>query len=541
MIDALVGVLAEEGPPALLCGDVVFSRSALGSRAESVRRALERLGVERGMRVALLIPNHPSFVAALLGAWAAHAAVIPLNPMSSPYELAQTLGHVRPTAVIAIRATELLLNATLALEPPEILEEIAILILEEPALDTHLHPLHPLFRLPAAARAEDPKRAARRRLHRLCFEGRLPSALGQTQVDPDSPAALLLTSGTTGTPRLVTLSHRNLYSNADFIARDWFGGRSGDHGGEPRHRVLAVLPMSHNFGLNVTIDATLLHGGTIVILPRFSAVETLGAMERFGISAAPLVPTMVSAILGNRASRGSDLSQLRIVISGGAALPSALRVKLLARCPGVDVRDTYGLSEASLVACTRPYRPSPAGSVGFPVDDTHIRIVDERGHPLPPGRIGDIEIRGPGVMSGYWMRPPGAPSPFRAGWLSTGDIGWLDEQGALTISERKKNVVMRGGYTIYPREIEELLYAQPGVADAVVIGLPDKRMGERLIACIEPQPSATVSLDAMKKVCAQRLATYKMPSAFRIMKELPRGTTGKISRQEIRKRLMRSD
>lgn len=565
-----------EGPPAIVYGRQTFRRRALAFRAEQLRRHLT--SVQTGERVAVLLPNHPDFVTSWLAVLARGAILVPLNPLYTPTELAELLQSARPTRLLASHETAGLAIAALSrLSLTESLPGLLILEETEPEPDLARIRASLLAGLPEPKSAEqldawlaraDAGSVPSLQVERLCLPGveadleADPSTndgpaclLDAVEVAPHTPAVILFTSGTTGAPKGAVLTHQNLGSNALFIAREWFAGTpTGPLASASPTRLLCALPLCHNFGLNVSVDAVLLSGGTMVLVPRFSAVEAIRALRLHRVTAAAWVPTMVQAVLTNpELSRWLDATpsestsapqDFRLLISGGAALPGALREAVSKRFPGLVVRDTYGLSEASLVACTHPAGQTGAaqgkpGTVGRPVGQTRVRILREDGQEAPAGEVGEIQVMGPGVMPGYWQQP----YDFSSYWLTTGDLGFVDEDGDLTVVERKKDLIIHGGYKVYPLEVEAVLYQHPAVLEAAVFGVPDRRMGEKVVAVVSVRPEAVLPtggeapsalVSQLLAHCRQHLAEFKMPSTLEVRETLPRGSTGKILRRLLR-------
>lgn len=571
LLDGLVRALeaptsanSPASPCAIRAGHQQVSRAELSAMAEGLRLKMVALGVQSGDLIAWLLPNHPAFVVAHLATLATGSMGVPLNPLYTEDELVPLLRDAQPTLLVCIPLT--LQKAQRVLErlaTPELSPSGTprLLVLEDPGVD-------PEFLKRVQAFLPHPPRAPRDNpdtqppvVHWMTpAEGRLnPVAVTLT-----TPAILLYTSGTTGTPKGVVLTHGNLGHNAHWIAQTWFGGLGWEREATETPRVLAALPLCHNFGLNVTLDAALISGGTMVLLPRFSAVEALRALLDEQVTDAPLVPMMVQAILNNPELERVDGRILRQIISGGAALPGAIRERLFARFPGIVLRDTYGLSEASLVACTRPEHAEwqLPGTVGYPVGDTEVRIVRLDAEPegaIPPSEpvhsppqraaspahpslcnpfeVGEICVRGPGVMAGY-HRQPTTDVIDADGWLHTGDLGFLDPDDALTVVDRKKELIIRGGYKVSPLEVEGVLYRHPIVLEAAVCGLADGRMGEKVVAAVALQPGVTLSplevQGVLQSYCRQHLADFKVPTLIHVWTSLPKGSTGKILRRAVR-------
>jgi long-chain acyl-CoA synthetase len=342
----------------------------------------------------------------------------------------------------------------------------------------------------------------------------------------DDTAVLIYTSGTTGKPKGAELTHFQLYMNCS-VSGQLFGARPDDV-------TLAVLPFFHVFGLSSVLNVSVRYGGSLSIVPRFEAGSVIDALERDRCSVIAGVPTMLQA-LAHQDIAGRDLSRLRVAVSGGASLPEDVMGRFEASF-GIRVLEGYGLSEtASTTSFNRP-DDRRALSVGKPIWGVQMRVADEHDQPLPPGRdnIGEILIRGHNVMKGYLGRPEETASTLRGGWLHTGDLGYQDEDGFYFIVDRSKDLVIRGGYNVYPREIEEVLFAHPGIAEAAVIGKPDERLGEEVVAVVVLRPGVELTAEDVIAYSKERMAAYKYPREVRFLPELPKGPTGKILKNVLR-------
>lgn len=345
----------------------------------------------------------------------------------------------------------------------------------------------------------------------------------------DDTAVLLYTSGTTGRAKGAELSHFQLYMNCSIAGRV-FEVRDDDVS-------LAVLPFFHVFGLSSVVNVAVYHGGTMSVVPRFDVQAVVDAIERDRISVFVGVPTMFWAMLAADTT-GRDLSSLRVACSGGAAIAGPVLEAFEQRF-GIAVLEGYGLSES---ASTTTMNPSPDDrrvlSIGKPIWGVQTRIVDEFDQSVPAGaeHVGEIVIRGHNITQGYYKRPDETAEAFRGGWFHTGDLGYADSDGFLYIVDRKKDLVIRGGFNVYPREVEELLYTHPAIAEAAVIGRPDERLGEEVVAVVSLKQGHAATADEIREFARSALAGYKYPRDVYIVAELPKGATGKILKRDLRQR-----
>jgi long-chain acyl-CoA synthetase len=337
---------------------------------------------------------------------------------------------------------------------------------------------------------------------------------------------ILYTSGTTGQPKGAELTHANLDGNAEVVCSTLTRIGPGDV-------VLGALPLFHSFGQTAAMNATLRGGGCLALLPRFDPGQALETMQSLGVTVFLGVPTMYGAMLNLPGHERYDLGSLRTCISGGQSLPVEL-LRGFEQQFGCKILEGYGLSETSPVACqNRPDRERRPGSIGIPVEGTKMRIVGDAGEELPDGEVGEIVIRGPNVMKGYWRRPDATAEAIRDGWLHSGDLGRRDPDGYFYVVDRKKDLIIRGGYNVYPREVEEVLYEHPDVAEAAVVGLPDPTHGEEIGAAVVLREGASASPEDLREHVRSQLASYKYPRKVWLLGELPKGPTGKILKREI--------
>lgn len=462
---------------------------------------LLRAGFAPGDVVAIQLPNLPQFLVAYFGALKAGVTVLPLNPLLKEPEIAYHLAD--SDARLLITLDMLLTDAAAAAQSRGI--PVYVVSLGGAGLPAGLHAFDEL----------------------VC-DLPLDEAGGDLyQTSADDTAVLIYSSGTTGKPKGAELTHFQLYMNCS-VAGSLFGARKDDV-------TLAVLPFFHVFGLSSVINVTVRFGGSLSIVPRFEPKSVLDALEADGGTVICGVPTMLQALLGQDIS-GRDLSRLRVAVSGGASLPADI-MRSFEEKFGIVVLEGYGLSETASTASfnTSAEHRKPL-SIGTPIWGVQMRVAGSDDQPLPPGRdnVGEILIRGHNVMKSYLGRPEQTAEALRGGWFHTGDLGYMDEDGFYFIVDRSKDLVIRGGYNVYPREIEEVLFEHPDIVEAAVIGKPDDRLGEEVVAVVVCRDGAQLSAEDVIAYCRQRVAAYKYPREVRFISQLPKGPTGKILKTELR-------
>jgi long-chain acyl-CoA synthetase len=360
------------------------------------------------------------------------------------------------------------------------------------------------------------------------FQDLVGAAEAVTEVrdtDDDDTAVILYTSGTTGTPKGAELTHANLTRNAE-ASRNLFGLG-------PDAITLGALPLFHSFGQTCGLNATLGGGGTLTLIPRFDPAKALEIIERDRVNVFQGVPTMYGAMLHLPDRDRYDTSTLQVCASGGSAMPVEL-MRGFEEAFGCKVLEGYGLSESSPVASfNHADRERKPGSIGTPIDGVEMKVVDEDGNEVPQGEVGEIVIRGHNVMKGYWQRPDATEETVRDGWLHTGDMATVDEDGYFFIVDRKKDMIIRGGYNVYPREIEEVLYEHPAVREAAVVGVPHDEYGEEVGAAVALKDGEEVSAEELRNFVKEQVAAYKYPRTIWFVEDLPKGPTGKILKREI--------
>jgi long-chain acyl-CoA synthetase len=462
---------------ALKLDDLELTYAELDAASARVAGLLAAKGVGPGDRVGIMLPNVPYFAAAYYGALRAGASIVPMNVLLKEREVAFYLGDSGAKVLFAWHQF-----ADAAHAGAE--EAGAECVLVEPGEIEAL-----------LARCEPVSTVAERH--------------------PDDTAVILYTSGTTGTPKGAELTHSNLLSNVE-ASLALFGI-------DERAMTLGALPLFHAFGQTCALNATIAAGGCLTMLARFDPGKALEILERDGVTLFEGVPTMYAAMLHH--PQETDTSTLQICVSGGAAMPVEVMRAFEERF-GCQILEGYGLSETSpLASFNRRDRERKPGSIGLPIDGVEMKLLED----------GEIAIRGHNVMKGYFRRPEDTAKAIDAdGWFKTGDIGRVDEDGYFFIIDRKKEMVIRGGFNVYPREIEEVAYTHPAVREVAVIGVPHETLGEEVAAAFALKPGAQVTPEELRDYLKARVAAYKYPRVVWIVDELPKGATGKVLKREIK-------
>jgi long-chain acyl-CoA synthetase len=477
------------------CGDRVAQRlddvevtyAGLDEASARVAGLLAAKGVGAGDRVGIMLPNVPYFAAVYYGILRLGAVVVPMNVLLKGREVSFYLRDPEAKVVLAWHGFAEAAQQGAA-------EAGTDCVLVEPGGFEQLL-------ADAAPRRDVSERAA------------------------EDTAVILYTSGTTGTPKGAELTHANLGRNAE-IAMGLFGIGEDDV-------VLGALPLFHSFGQTCGLNACIRAGGLLTLIPRFDPDKALEIIARDRVTVFEGVPTMYSAMLQSPAAERADTSSLRVCASGGAALPVEV-LRAFEATFGCKVLEGYGLSETSPVASfNHPDRERKPGSIGTPIDGVDMKVVSEEGEDLPAGEVGEIAIRGHNVMKGYWRRPDATAEAVRDGWFHTGDLAKVDDEGYFYIVDRKKDMIIRGGYNVYPREIEEVLYEHPAVAEAAVIGMPHPELGEEVAAVVALKAGGDATADDLRDHCKEQVAAYKYPRHVFFVEALPKGPTGKILKREI--------
>ncbi len=481
-------VRAHAGRVAMRVDDATTTYSELDEASARVAGLLRERGLKPGDRVGIMLPNVPEFAVAYYGVLRAGGAVVPMNALLKVREVAYYLGDSGARLMFGWHDF-----AGDARGGAEQADAEAVVI--DPASFPDL----------LAATSPDYEVAER---------------------DDEDTAVILYTSGTTGHPKGAELTHGNLISNTEVARTDIVRARPDDV-------IFGGLPLFHAFGQTVALNAAVAAGACLTLLPRFDAGHALRIIASHRVTVFEGVPTMYVALLHQPDRADYDTSALRMCISGGAALPVEV-LRGFEEAFGIPVLEGYGLSETSPIASfNHPGRERKPGSIGTPIRDVQMRVVDGDDHEVPQGEVGEIVIRGPNVMKGYWHRPEATAEAIRDGWFHTGDLARVDSDGYFYIVDRKKDLIIRGGYNVYPREIEEVLYEHPAVAEAAVIGVPHPALGEEVGAAVTLKPGASVTAEELRNHVKALVAAYKYPRHVWIVDALPKGPTGKIQKREI--------
>jgi long-chain acyl-CoA synthetase len=470
--------------PAVTHEGAALTVGELWERSGRAATMLAARGVRRGDRVAIQLPNVPAFADFYFGVLRLGAVVVPVNPLLRAAESAYTLADAGARVLIAWHEAEM---------PAPGPGPVEVIPIAEPfgggVFDAY------------EDRGEEP-----------------------VDVVPEETAVILYTSGTTGRPKGAELTHRNLGLNTRAVV---------DHLEMVADDVLlGTLPLFHSFGQTCTLNASLAVGARLALLTRFDAAAAVELLDREEVTILMGVPTMLAGIAGVAADHG-PFPRLRIAASGGAPLPRE-QAENFERVTDVPVLDTWGLSETSPAATLNRPGATRVGSVGRPIDGVEVRAVGDDGEPLPAGETGQLAIRGHNVMKGYWRRPEATAKAITAdGWFLTGDLGQVDEDGFVFVVGRLKDMIIRGGMNIYPREVEEVLHRHPAVGEAAVVGVPDERLGEEVGAAVVLAPGASAEPDELRDWLRERVAPFKYPRHVWMLEELPKGPTGKILKREI--------
>jgi len=495
-----------------------LSYARVKTLSDRVAAGLARLGVRPGDRVALLLPNAPLFVIAYYGALKAGAVVQPMNPLASQHELAAQLRDSGAETLITI---PLFAAAAAALRERTRVQRVvvggladwmplplrlAIGLRERMQLRTAGGPFVPLRNLLAAPP---------------------PPGFAPADMPPGSLAVLLYSGGTTGAAKGIMLSHCACVANAHQL-RAWAGLSADD-------RVLAVLPLFHGYGMSVNMNAALLAGGAIVLVPRFSPREVLRAIQRWRPTFFTGVPTMFVAFANLPDIGRYDLSSLQGIFVGAAPLTAPIK-EAFERKTGGRMIEGYGLTEAVTAIMANPLRGAhKVGSVGIPFPGVDVKIIGlDDGRELPPGEQGEIALRGPTLMLGYYNRHAETQAAIVDGWLHTGDIGSMDEDGYCYVTDRKKDLIIVGGFNVFPCEVEEVLHAHPAVKEGAVVGVPDDYAGERIKAFVVLREGAAADEAEILAFMRERLTRYKVPACVEFRAELPKSMIGKVLRRSLR-------
>ncbi|MCW2951876.1 MAG: Long-chain-fatty-acid--CoA ligase [Conexibacter sp.] len=475
--------------PAIKLDELVLSYGLLDEGSARVAGLLAEHGFAPGDRVGVMLPNVPHFPLVYYGVLRAGGVVVPMNVLLKEREVAFYLGDSGARLLFGWHGFSEQARPGAEQAGAELIEVV-----------------------PGA------------------FEQRVMAAAPRREVlavADDDTAVILYTSGTTGRPKGAELRHANLLANVETTIATLIQVAPDDV-------LLGALPLFHSFGQTCALNTSVAGGSCLTLLPRFDPAKALEIVQRDRVTVFEGVPTMYSAMLHEPGREQYDVSSLRLCVSGGSALPGEV-LRGFEDAFGCAILEGYGLSETSPVASfNHPDRDRKVGSIGTPIAGVEMKVVGEDGADLGSGEVGEIVIRGRNVMKGYWQQPDATAAAVRDGWLRTGDLAKVDEDGYFFIVDRKKDLIIRGGYNVYPREIEEVLYEHPAVAEVAVVGLPDAELGEEVGAAVALKPGAVADAGELRAFVKERVAAYKYPRTIWLVDELPKGPTGKILKREVR-------
>ena len=485
--------------------------------------ALVRLGIGRQERVAIMLPNCPQTVIAYYGTLMAGCIAVLTNPLYKERELAIQLADSGAAAIITLDVLYPRVRAAQARTP---LRHAIITSIK----DYLPFPKNVLFALKMKKNVQAAGIIYDDQVHAFApLLKSVPPRFMCTEVDDEHDLALLqYTGGTTSTPKGVMLTHRNLVANTMQSASWFYKVKRGEE------IFLGALPFFHVFGMTILMNLCTLCRGMNVLVPKFEASEMLQIIHKLRPTVFPGAPTMYISLINHPDTNRYDLSSIHTCISGASSLPLEVQEKFEA-LTGCVLIEGYGLTEASPIThANLLWGKRKNGSIGIPFPDTEAKIVDSyTGEELPQGEVGELIVRGPQVMKGYWNKPEETVTALRDGWLYTGDLGRQDEDGFFSIIDRKKDLIIAGGFNIYPREVEEVLYEHPCVKEAVVVGVPDSYRGETVKAYIVTRTGTQVTEEELNVWCRERMASFKVPRQYEFRSELPKTIAGKVLRRML--------
>ncbi|MFN2462766.1 MAG: long-chain fatty acid--CoA ligase [Candidatus Dormibacteria bacterium] len=487
---------------AIILDDFKMTYQQLDEAANQVANGLRGIGVKAGDRVGMMLPNVPQFPIIYFGILKAGCIAVPMNVLLKAPEVEYYLSDSEASAFFYwdMFQAEALEGAKRVSSVKNTMH-VTMMGGENPEGTTEFYKF-----LDGQAKTFD-----------------------SVATGADDICLLIYTSGTTGKPKGAALTNFNLFECCH-IGTHVFNFEEHDV-------ILATLPMFHSFGLSNVVNGAI-HGGiTMTLLPRFDADKALQMMARDKITLFLGVPTMYFAMLNHPELSTYDVSSLRLCVSGGASIPGEV-INSWEKATGAKILEGYGLSETSPTATFNQLDVGQkVGSIGTPIWGVQVKIFDEEGKPVAQGERGEICIKGHNIMKEYWRNPEATAESIKDGWFHSGDIGYEDEEGFFFIVDRKKEMIIRGGFNVYPREIEEVIYQYPKVAEAAVVGQPDEKFGEEVHAVVSPKPGETIDPAELQAFVKERVAAYKYPRTIQVWPELPKGATGKIMKLEIKKKM----
>lgn len=485
--------------------------------------ALMSRGVKKGDRVAVMLPNTPQAVIGYYGALFAGATVVMTNPLYTERELIHQLNDSGAETIITL---DLLYKRVSSIKASTPLKRIIVTSIGE-FLPFMKKLLYPLVQKKEGHNPQVPYGSEVEPFLSILKESAANPI--KLEVDPEEDIALLqYTGGTTGVAKGVMLTHGNLIANAIQCQAVLYKLKKG------KERILGALPLFHVYGMTTVMNKGISIAAEIILVPKYDVKQIFDMIDKVKPTLFPGAPTMYIALINHPDLKNHDLSSIEACVSGSAPLPVEVQNKFEELTRGKLV-EGYGLTEASPVTHSNPiWGKRITGSIGLPWPDTDCRIIDPAtGEALPQGEVGELAVKGPQVMKGYWNRPEDTAAVLRDGWLLTGDMGYMDEEGYFYIVDRKKDMIIAGGYNIYPREVEEVLFEHPAIQEAAVIGVPDPYRGETVKAFVVFKQGQQASEEELEQHCRQRLAAYKIPRQYEVRADLPKTMVGKVLRRQL--------
>ncbi|MFJ7306682.1 long-chain-fatty-acid--CoA ligase [Peribacillus frigoritolerans] len=487
---------------------------------------LKSIGLQKGERVAVMLPNCPQGVISFFGILMAGGVVVQTNPTYTERELEY---QMKDSGAKMILVMDILFPRVSAVASRTDIEHIIVTAIKE-YLPFPKNLIYPFIQKKQYGIVINVEHEGNHHLFSEIMKRKVTEEVDTVPIDVNNDLALLqYTGGTTGFPKGVMLTHKNLLANTKMCNAWLYKNKRGEE------RILAILPFFHVYGMTTVLVLSIMEGNTMIIMPKFDVEATLKTIQKQKPTMFPGAPTMYIGLLNHPDIAKYDLSSINACISGSASLPLEVQEQF-EKITGGKLVEGYGLSETSPVTHANFIwdQPRVKGSVGLPWPDTDSAILSlESYEELPPNEIGEIAIKGPQVMKGYWNRPDETEKTFKNGWLLTGDLGYMDEQGFFYVVERKKDTIIAGGFNIYPREVEEVLYEHEAIQEVVVAGIPDPYRGETVKAYVVLKKNARVTEEELNEFVRKNLASYKVPRSYEFRDELPKTTIGKILRRVL--------
>lgn len=494
------------------------------TEAKKLANYLQKLGLKKGDRVASMLPNTPQAVVTYYGTLMAGGIVVQVNPLYTERELAYQMKDSGAKFIVCL---DILLPRVSKVKEETDLEHIIVTRIADylPFPKNLIYPFIQKREYNIVVKVEETDDT---HVWKNVIANS-PAEYQEVEIDPEEDLALLqYTGGTTGLPKGVMLTHYNLVANVQ-MAKAWISKAERD-----KEVVLGVLPFFHVYGMTTVMNLSIMYGAKMILLPRFDAGQVLKTIQKHKPTLFPGAPTIYIGLLNHPDFEKYDLSSIKACISGSASLPLEVQEQFEKRTNGKIV-EGYGLTESSPVTHANPiWGRRVNGSIGIPWPDTDAKIVKNGTlEEVPVGEIGEIAVKGPQVMKGYWNNPEATEEVLKDGWLLTGDMGKMDEDGYFYVVDRKKEVIIAGGFNIYPREIEEVLFEHPDIVEAAVIGVPDDYRGETVKAVIVPKPGAKLDEKQLDEYCRKHLAAFKVPRIYEFREELPKSVIGKVLKRQL--------